>query len=342
MPELGFHFSRPEWLWALLGLLPVLGWLIFSVSHPNKGAIHRYADEQLLPHLTGVRELEVNERWGRYIRWAILWVLAVLAMAGPRWDYTEIKAFSPGSELVVLMDISRSMEVADVQPSRLGRARQEVQDLLELNREVRIGLIAFASVAHVISPVTEDSNSILNALPAISTGLARLQGSRLKAALQRAEQLLSGGEEENGRSILLISDGDLVEPGLLEAVAKLAQKGIRLHVLGIGTQGGGPVPASSNRGDLMRDRNGKIIDSRLNETLLKQLAQQGKGIYRQADFRDADSRAVLKAAAAESGEATATNEKARIWNERFYWMLLPLLLLLLPAFRRSAPQGESA
>jgi Ca-activated chloride channel family protein len=92
----------------------------------------------------------------------------------------------------------------------------------------------------------------------------------------------------------------------------------------------------------MRDRNGKIIDSRLNEALLKQLAQQGKGIYRQADFRDADSRAVLKAAAAESGEATATNEKARIWNERFYWMLLPLLLLLLPAFRRSAPQGESA
>ncbi|MEW8429063.1 MAG: VWA domain-containing protein, partial [gamma proteobacterium symbiont of Ctena orbiculata] len=137
MPDVLFHFARPLWLLALLGLIPVLGWLVYSVVRPSKGPIDRYADEHLLPHLTGVRELDVNERWSRFTRWGLLWILLVFALAGPRWDYTDIEAFSPASDLVVLMDISRSMNVADVPPSRLARARQEVQDLVLLNRELR-------------------------------------------------------------------------------------------------------------------------------------------------------------------------------------------------------------
>ncbi|WP_177420560.1 vWA domain-containing protein [endosymbiont of Lamellibrachia barhami] len=339
MPDAAFHFARPEWLFALFGLLPVLGWLIFSVTRPSKGPIHLYADEHLLPHLTGVRELEVNERWGRFIRWALLWILAVIAMAGPRWDYTDVEAFTPGSDLIILMDISRSMEVADVQPSRLGRARQEIQDLIQLNREVRIGLIAFASVSHIVSPITEDGQSILNALPALSTDLTRLQGSRLHTALDKAEQLLKGQPSEGGRSILLISDGDFDEPDLAKRVKTLAADGIRLHVLGIGTSGGGPVPAPTGLSDLMRDRAGKIIESRLNEPLLKQLASTGNGHYLQANFRDDDSRTLLTLAASDAAEAVATDEKTRIWNERFYWMLIPLVLLLLPTFRRQQTEG---
>jgi len=283
MPESGLHFARPEWLFALFGLLPVLAWLILSVTRPSKGPIHRYADEHLLPHLTGVRDLEVNERWGRFVRWSLLWILAVIAMAGPRWDFTDIQAFSPGSDLVILLDISRSMNVADVPPSRLGRARQEVQDLVQLNRQVRIGLIAFATVAHIVSPITEDGQSILNALPALTTELGNLQGSRLNVALDRAEQLLSGQPSEGARSILLISDGDFDEPNLPDRIRQLAAKGIRLHILGIGSTGGGPVPAHIGEGDLLRDRNGQIINSHLNDSLLRQLAQIGHGLYMKAD-----------------------------------------------------------
>jgi Ca-activated chloride channel family protein len=335
MPEIGLHFARPEWLFALLGLLPVLAWLILSVTRPSKGPIHRYADAHLLPHLTGVRDLEVNERWGRFVRWALLWILAVIAMAGPRWDFTDIQAFSPGNDLIILLDISRSMNVADVPPSRLARARQEVQDLIQLNRQVRIGLIAFATVAYVVSPITEDGQTILNALPGLTTELGNLQGSRLNVAIDRAEQLLSGQPGEGGRSILLISDGDYDEPNLPERVRQLAAKGIQFHTLGIGSTGGGPVPASIGEADLLRDRNGQVISSRLNEVLLRQLAQLGKGFYIKADFRDQDSLQILKRAAKRAASATAVNEKTRVWNERFYWMLLPILLLLLPAFRRS-------
>ncbi len=332
MPEAGFHFARPEWLFALLGLIPVLAWLVFSVVRPSRGPLHRYADEHLLPHLTGVRELDVNERWSRFSRWSILWILLVLALAGPRWDYADIEAFSPVNELVILLDISRSMNVADVAPSRLARARQEVQDLVQLNRELRIGLIAFASVPLVISPITEDSQSLLNALPAVNTDLASLKGSRLDAALERARQLLGTGE--SGRSILLISDGDFDEPDLTTKIAELRRKGITLHVLGIGTPGGGPIPAQSGQRDLLRDRSGRIIESRLNERLLQQLAKAGGGRYLQADFRDDDSEAILELTAGDLGQPTPTQEKTRVWNEHFYWLLLPLMLILVPRFRR--------
>ncbi|MCU7851595.1 MAG: VWA domain-containing protein [Candidatus Thiodiazotropha sp. (ex Monitilora ramsayi)] len=340
MPETGFHFARPEWLFALLGLVLVLAWLIFSVVRPRKGSIHRYADEHLLPHLTGVRELDVNERWNRYSRWALLWILLVLAIAGPRWDFTDVEAFSPANDLVILMDISRSMNVADVAPSRLARARQEVQDLVQLNRELRIGMIAFASVPLVISPITEDSQSLLNALPAVNSDLANLQGSRLQAALERAGQLLGSGETDSGRSILLISDGDFDEPGLTGAISKLVNQGIKLHTLGIGTSGGGPVPAQPGQSDLLREPNGRIVESRLNETILQQLANAGAGRYLKADFRDHDSRAILKLAAGEIGKPTPTQEKTRVWNDHFYWLLLPLLILLLPRFRQFSRESQ--
>ena len=340
MPETGFHFARPEWLFALLGLIPVLAWLVLSVVRPSKGPIHRYADEHLLPHLTGVRELDVNERWSRFSRWSLLWVLLVLALAGPRWDYTDIEAFSPVNELVILMDISGSMNVADVAPSRLARARQEIQDLVQMNRELRIGLIAFASVPLVISPITEDGQSLLNALPAINTDLANLKGSRLGAALERAKQLLGSGE--SGRSILLISDGDFDESGLSQKIGELPRDGITLHVLGVGTPGGGPIPAQVGQSDLLRDRSGRIIESRLNERQLRQLATAGGGRYLQADFRDDDSEAILKLTTGDVGEPTPTQQKTRVWNEPFYWLLLPLMLLLLSRFRRQQPMRSGS
>ena len=217
-------------------------------------------------------------------------------------------------------------------PTRLARARQEIQDLITQNGDVRIGLIAFATVAHVVSPITDDGQSILNALPAISTDLTRLQGSRLREALDRAIQLLAGQPEDSGHSVLLISDGDFDEPGLEDKVRYLTSEGIHLHVLGIGTSDGGPVPAPTGNW-LMEQGRGRVI-SRLNESLLENLAEQGNGIYRRANFRDQDTGEVLKLAAELAPAREVEDEQTRVWTERFYWLLVPLLLLLLPPIRR--------
>jgi Ca-activated chloride channel family protein len=331
VPEAGFHFAEPFWFWALLALIPVAVWLWRSAAKAARGPIHRYADPHLMPHLTGTRELKSVERWGRFLRWSLLWALLVTALAGPRWDYDDVRLFHPGNNLLILLDISRSMQAQDVAPSRLARARQEVQDLILKNRQVRLGLIAFASVPHVLSPITEDTYTVMNSLPALSTDLVRLQGSRLQMALDRAETLLDSLPEDSARAILLISDGDFDEEGLEERVAGLAAEGIKLHALGIGTGEGARVPAP--RGGWLTDRTGQPVTSALDETRLQRLAEVGGGIYERARYRDDDTEELLEAASVASIPAEAGDERTRIWNERFYLPVLLLAAVLLPQFR---------
>lgn len=332
MPETGFHFASPWWLLGLLLIFPVGAWLRRSKIYGHIARINRYADAHLLPHLTGSRELDSGERWRKFKRWALLWAVLVVAMAGPRWDFTEIQLYTPGADMVILLDISRSMEVADVQPSRMTRARQEIEDLINNNRGVRLGLVAFASVAHVITPITEDGQTIRSVLPSISSDLVRLQGSRLRQALERADTLLAGQPKDSQHSMLLISDGDFVEPDLDQAIQSLSAKGVRLLVLGVGTTGGGPVPGHSGR--FLMDGRRQPVESKLDEARLKQLAALGNGTYIRADFRDDDTTRLLQLAAEGGQTKAAGDERARVWNERFYWLLLPAMLAMLPAFRR--------
>lgn len=330
MPESGFHFTQPAWFWGLLALPLVAAWLWRSAAKAAKGPIHRYADAHLMPHLTGSRELRRGERWGRFFAWALLWLLLLSAMAGPRWDYTSVQLFHPGDNLLILLDISRSMDAADTAPSRLGRARQEIQDLIMQNRRHRLGLVAFASVPHVISPVTEDARALMLALPALSSGLTRLQGSRLHGALDRAEQLLNALPDDSTKAMLLISDGDFSEPGLEQRITEFAERGIPLHVLGIGTPDGADVPG--DRGPLMGP-NGAPVRTMLNENQLQNLAEAGNGIYRLADYRDSDTRDILEATAKSRIPADRSDDRTRVWRERFYIPVALLMILILPRFR---------
>jgi Ca-activated chloride channel family protein len=231
------------------------------------------------------------------------------------------------------------MDTADVAPSRLGRARQEIQDLILDNRRLRLGLIAFASVPHVIAPVTDDSRTLLLALPSLSTELTRLQGSRLHEALDRAEALLDALPPDSARSLLLISDGDFDEPGLMDRITALAEQGVRLHVLGVGTERGGDVPAGP-RGQPLLASNGSPVRSALDDAQLRALAEAGGGLYRHADYRADDTGEILAAAAVSRLPPEAADERTRIWNDRFYLPVLLLIALLLPRFRgRPRPTG---
>ncbi|MBK1645039.1 VWA domain-containing protein [Thiocapsa imhoffii] len=333
MMEGGLHFAQPFWLLGLLMLLPVAYWLRRSAIRAAQGPLHRYADPHLLPHLTGTRELRAPERWRRDLRWSLLWTLLLVAMAGPRWDATDVRLFHPGNHLLVLLDLSRSMQVADVSPNRLARARHEMSDLIQKNRELRLGLIVFATVPLVISPLTDETQSILNALPALTTDLAspNLQGSRLAAALTLAEQLLAGLPAESARAILLISDGDFEEPDLPEQVARLAAQGVVFHTLGVGSTSGGEVPAPG--GGVLRDARGEPVRSALDEALLMDLAAAGGGLYRRADFRDEDTAAILRAATRSGGPPQTRDERTYIWNERFWIPVALVMFLLLPQLR---------
>ena len=329
-----FHFSQPAWLWALLFLIPVAAWLLLTrhLSRRNE-RLDQYADKHLMPHLLGQAEVSTSQQWQRFGRWSLVWTLLVLAMAGPRWDFTDVQLFRPGTNLVVLFDISRSMDVTDVQPNRLARAQQELADLLDQNRGIRIGVIGFASVAHVVAPVTEDMNSIRRVLPVLSSDLVKLQGSRLNFALDRARELLLGQPEKSVNSLLLITDGDFDEPDIEQKLMAFRAEGVRTHVLGVGTAEGGTVPGRNEPWILQRD--GTPVRSSLEESLLKSLAAAGGGIYQQADFRQRDTKRILEEVKAQALPDEDADEVTRVWNERFYWLAALASLLLLPLFRRT-------
>lgn len=331
-----FHFSEPAWLWALLLCVPVAAWLLLSRRLAGSNdRIQNYADAHLLPHLLGRSTASSRTQWQRYARWASLWTLLVLAMAGPRWDFTDVQLFRPGANLLILLDISRSMQVTDVRSSRLARARQEIEDLLNQNRTIRVGLIGFASVAHVVAPVTEDMQAIHRVLPALDTSLVRLQGSRLMFALERAEELIAGQPAESVNSLLIISDGDFEEQGLEQRLQELAAAGIRVHILGIGTTEGDAVPGQGRNKPWIMNRTGQPVISALNEPLLQALAKAGNGIYQRADYRDSDTGRILAEVKAQALPGADQDERTRIWNERFYWLAGLALVLLLPLFRRA-------
>jgi Ca-activated chloride channel family protein len=332
MSDTGLHFANPWWLLGLLLPALVYLWLRLTVPRHDSSRYAAYADKRLLPYLLGLRTEQGRDRQRQFGLWALLWALLVIALAGPRWDFKDIQLFRPGSDLVVLLDLSRSMDVDDVSPSRLTRARQELEDLIEQNHHARIGLIAFATMPHVISPLTEDGNALRLQLPALSTDLIKLQGSRLPEALLRARQMLAGQPDESSRHLLLITDGDFgVTPGA-DALKELKLKNIHLHILGVGTPGGAPVMGPS--GAPIRDAQGQPVISKLEEAALQRLAEAGGGIYLRADYRDNDTSEILAQVGRDASAEIVANQKTRVWNERFFWLTGLVMLLLLSHFRR--------
>ena len=337
----GFHFSEPLWLWALL--LPPLLWMIPRMRHSESDAsrLSAYADAHLLPHLLlGERERRPSQR-RRFLWWTLLWILAVLAMAGPRWDFTDVAVARPGINLVILLDLSRSMDVRDERPSRLARARQEIEDLLDRDTGAKVGLVAFASVAHVVAPITEDTDTLRHLLPSLSTDLVRFPGSRLSQGFARAQRLLEGQPRGEPGAFLVISDGDFPEENLLAQVEALRDLGIRIHVLGIGTEAGGPVPMPPMAGRSL-NAPGAVV-SKLEEEKLQAIAAAGGGLFRRADFREADTAAIWERILADAEPEAAESEIARrIWNERYPWLVALAMIVLLVWFRRGAEVRRAA
>jgi Ca-activated chloride channel family protein len=174
-------------------------------------------------------------------------------------------------------------------------------------------------------------------LSAVDTSLVRLQGSRLLFALDRAEQLLAGQPAESVNSLLIITDGDLEEPGLEQRLEELAAAGIRAHILGVGTPEGDAVPGPGRGKPWIMNRTGQPVISALNEPLLKSLAKAGNGLYQRADYRERDTGRILAEVKAQALPGADQDERTRVWNERFYWLAGLALLLLLPLFRRTLP-----
>jgi len=323
-----FHFLRPAGFALLLPLALVL-WYLLRRQGSSRGW-EAVCDPALLPHVL-IGEQSARQRQSLWPV-ALAGILATLALAGATWSRLPQPVFSSTQALVIVLDLSRSMNATDVAPSRIERARFKVADLLRMRREGQAALIVYAGDAFTVAPLTDDAATLQSQLPALTPDIMPAPGNRAAAALARARELLRQAGLGRG-DVLLITD-EVEGDAAVNAAATLHGQGYRVSVLGVGTAEGAPVPLPD--GSFLKDDKGEIVIPALVERPLRQLAAAGGGIYQRIAVDDADINALsaLLDQRPSEAETKATELQADIWRDQGPWLVLALLPLAALAFRR--------
>ena len=314
------HLLRPQWLWALLALPVLLG--LWRVHRRRASVWRENVDAHLLPHLL-VERGGTRVRWGAWVA-GLGYVLAVFALAGPSWRQSPQPLWQSRTPLVVAVDLSGAALAADLPPSRLAQSRAKLSTLLRERQGGQVALVAFADDAFTVAPLTEDAANVALFLDALSPDVMPVDGQRADRAIEWSVKLLKQSGFDRGR-ILLMTDhaGD----GANQAASAAAKRGFRVDVLGVGGEAGAPY----RRGD------GTFANARLDEGSLRGLASQGNGRYARIASDDADLRALGVLDPTDTDDATRVDGKrGHAWQDEGYWLLPPLMLLALFAFRRRA------
>jgi Ca-activated chloride channel family protein len=270
-------FGSPGWFWALLLLLP-LGWLFFDAARRRAALLARILAPRLQESLAG----QVSH-FKRTLRIACLLgaiVLSIVALAKPRYGTLDQEIRAKGRDVIIAIDTSRSMLSTDTAPTRLGRAKLISQDLLNLLRGDRVGLIAFAGSAFLQAPLTLDKGAVLISIEDLDTNTIPKGGTDIAAAIRLAIQAFGKGETMS-RALVLMTDGEELDESGVEAAKEAAAAGIRIYTIGFGSASGSliPIKTEDGRNDFVRDENGRPVNSKLDAVRLNEIAQATGGFY---------------------------------------------------------------
>ena len=269
----------------------------------------------------------------RYIKiWLFIFSIffLFLAIAQPRWGWKILPYSGKGRDLMILLDVSKSMNAQDVKPTRLKHAKFFLRNLIKQSPGDRFGLIAFAGSAFLECPLTVDKTSLFQALDEIKTDSIPLGGTNIEKALDTAIEAFKAAEGGH-RAIILLTDGDEIDGNSKNAIKKLNEMKIPLFVVGIGDpNGNGLIQTTDEQGNkvLLRDRYGKLVKSHLNESRLKLLKEKTNGIYIRSIETNSGLKPILKRikALVPKGYANGYNKRP---IERFQYPLFIAVLLLL-------------
>jgi Ca-activated chloride channel homolog len=337
------HFAEPQWLWlAVAG--PVVAWLLFRyAARKRHQQLAAFAAPDLLPTL--LQSHSPPRRAFKHALLALSVALMALALARPQWGQTSETGRSLGEDIVFLLDASKSMLAPDVQPNRLQRAKFAILDFVERHGRGRVGLVAFAGQAFLQCPLTSDYDAFRDALAAVDERTIPVGGTDIGRALDEATKAM---EKTTRRKVLvLLTDGEDLEAGGVAKAKALAEQGVVVFTLGVGTPTGATIQYVDERGavTVVRDSKGEPVRSRLDEKTLREIATATRGGY---EPLGALGEGMVRVRQAVESSASLTNlvPARKLGVDRFQWFLAPALLLLvaesLRGTRRKSAVKESA
>ena len=322
-----FRFAEPQFIHALWGVAVLALALI---------ALERRAGNQFRALVSDVLQAQLvvgpssGQRYTRHGFLILACTFAVLALMRPQWGFEFVKSPRASAELMIALDVSRSMLAEDVAPNRLERAKSEVRDLLEFLVGDRVGLIAFAGRASVLAPMTPDFGFFRLVLDSVGPNSVGLGGTRLEEPIRKA----IGGFKATGdvaRVLLLITDGEDQDSFPIEAAKEAALRGIRIIAIGFGSESGSEIPITdpeTGARTLLRDSDGNVVRTRLDGETLREIALITDGVYVPAGLRSLDLESIYDQHIAGLMRAEIDDEGRVIRSEGFQWFVLAAIICL--------------
>jgi Ca-activated chloride channel family protein len=275
-----FRFAHPEYFYFLL-VIPVFMVFFILTRINRRRSLRQFGDhallEQLMPSVSNARPVI------KFIIWMLALGFIIASLAQPQFGSKLLTSKRKGVELIIALDVSNSMMAEDIKPNRLERAKRAIAKLTERLRDDKLGLIVFAGEAYVQLPITTDYVSAKLFLDAINTSVVPVQGTAIGAAINMATKSFSPNFV-GSKAIIVITDGENHEDDAVGAAKDAFEKKMIVHTIGMGLPQGAPIPMGPGGSrDFLKDKNGNIVVTKLDEKMLTQIAAAGGGTYIRAN-----------------------------------------------------------
>ena len=324
------QFGAPNWFWALL-LVPLLLLLFARAEKRAALRLRSFVSARLLPNLA--RTVDRGRRKFRFALTLLGVVLAITALAKPQWGYTYQDVKRKGLDLIFAVDTSRSMLSNDVAPSRIQRVKLAAQDLLSELQGDRVGLVAFAGRAFLQAPLTIDYDAAVEAINDLDTNTIPEGGTNISAAIDLAVQTY-GKSAIGNRALIIFTDGEELSGDAVKTAKTAADAGVRIFTVGVGTPEGSLIPITTDGGGtgFVRDDNGQVVKSKLDEKRLKEIAETTGGFYIHLEDGPRTMKQLFDDGLAKMQSGEIDERLSRQPIERYQWPLGAALLVFGAAF----------
>lgn len=321
------HFLRPYLLLLFVPFVLLLLLLMRRGRHVN--IWHQICSKELMPYV--LEKKSVKKTAFSLLTLATLSLL-IFALAGPTWNQVAQPLIKPQSGLVIILDLSDSMNAQDIKPSRLQRALYKIRDLLNLRHDGQTALIVFSGAPFTVTPLTDDVATIQSLLPVLDTKIMPTGGQKVSHAIAKATGLLSQASVKDG--FILLATAELSNDDLEKSTELAHQHGIKISVLGVGTEVSTPIPKQD--GGFIKDGGGAVMMTTLSKKNLSQLANATQGVYATISLDDSDINQIAAALSSQNGMTSheQTDLHTYQWLDQGYLFVLLALPLVSLFFRR--------